>query len=348
MRGNSFVRLTPPAPTVVFDTYWRFATERQATYYRRFAKPQGPWTNDPIIGRYKFTNAYRASDRVSQYLIRNVIYSGAFSARDTVFRVLLFKLFNKIETWELLESRLGTLTSETFDARAFDQVLGEAVVAGTRIYSAAYIMPSAPKVDATSFKHRTHLHLLATVLRDGAPERLMAAKNLGEVYGIFLALPSFGPFLAYQYAVDITYSDHFDFSENDFVQPGPGALNGLAKCFSSLGDYSPSDAIAWVTDHQVEDLAARELKFQTLWGRPLHRIDCQNLFCETDKYARVAHPEFTAAGGRTKIKQNFTALGTMPTPFFPPKWNLQCFMPAPEAQALVRMPVQAQTELEFS
>jgi hypothetical protein len=33
------------------------------------------------------------------------------------------------------------------------------------------------------------------------------------------------------------------------------------------------------------------LKPVTLFGRRLHSIDCQNLFCEVDKYARVAHPQ---------------------------------------------------------
>ncbi len=55
----------------VMDTYWRFAHERQQVYFKRLQDPVGPWTDDPIIGRYRFTNAYRASDRVSQYLTEN-------------------------------------------------------------------------------------------------------------------------------------------------------------------------------------------------------------------------------------------------------------------------------------
>jgi len=43
---------------------------------------------------------------VSQYLIKRVIYSGTYDERDTVFRILLFKLFNKTETWKLLEKSL--------------------------------------------------------------------------------------------------------------------------------------------------------------------------------------------------------------------------------------------------
>ena len=35
-------------------------------------------------------------------------------------------------------------------------------------------------------------------------------------------------------------------------------------------------------------LADSPVEFRDLWGRPLQLIGCQNLFCEVDKYARVA------------------------------------------------------------
>src|SRR5438270_6848698 len=71
-----FVRRASPQPTAVFDSYWKFAAERQAIFHARAQGKRGPWTNDPVLEEYKFTNAYRAADRVSQFLIRNVIYSG--------------------------------------------------------------------------------------------------------------------------------------------------------------------------------------------------------------------------------------------------------------------------------
>jgi hypothetical protein len=317
------VRRTAPKPTVVFDTYWQFAAKRQELYFSRLRSTQGPWTTDPILAGHRFTNAYRAADRVSQFLIRNVIYSSDRTPEDTVFRTLLFKLFNKIETWNLLSERFGDLTIDTFDVDAFDATLLKAIRAGVRIYSAAYIMPNAPRKDAVlSYKHRTHLELLSYILNRNFHLRILGSQSMRALYDNLLSLPSIGPFLAYQYAIDLTYSDHMPFDENDFVQPGPGALNGLSKCFSSLGDYSPADAIAWVTDRQEEEFVRRALRFLTLWGRPLHLIDCQNLFCEVDKYARVAHPEFSERTGRSRIKQKYAPSGPMPSPWFPPKWKL--------------------------
>src|SRR5271168_3018245 len=99
------VRTTP-----VFDTFWRFASMRQELLFRRLARIPAPWTSDPILARHKFTNVFRASDRVSQYLIRNVIYSGEQSPEESFFRIILFKLFNRTETWEILLQELGQIT----------------------------------------------------------------------------------------------------------------------------------------------------------------------------------------------------------------------------------------------
>ena len=88
-----------PNPTIVFETYWKFAFERHRAYERRLdGLPQSDWTNDPILQQYKFTNTFRAADRVSQYCMKNVIYEsgGPIDAEEVVFRILLFKLFNSI------------------------------------------------------------------------------------------------------------------------------------------------------------------------------------------------------------------------------------------------------------
>jgi hypothetical protein len=331
----------PPKPTMVFDTYWRFAAERQAIYFRRLARARAPWTTDPILSEYKFTNVYRASDRVSQYLIQRVIYGATYEPQDVVLRVLLFKIFNKIETWELLESQTGPISASNFDVPLLDRTLSEAMHHGARIYSAAYIMPNAPKQVAGSPKHHSHLELLRTLLRSPWMTELLGAPSMRSAFEILLSLPSIGPFLGYQYAVDLNYSECFDFSEDDFVQPGPGALSGLKKCFDSLGDYSPAEAIRWVADRQEAEFSARGIKFQTLWGRRLHLIDCQNLFCEVDKYARVAHPSLSAEAGRTRIKQKFKPTEELPAPFFPPKWKVSVELPkGPRANSGHRHQVQ--------
>ena len=100
-------------PNVLYDAYWRFAAERQNIFFRRnILHKKSPWTEDTILQKYKFTNAYRVNDRVSQFLISHVIYNdnvALHDANDIIFRILLFKIFNKIDTWQILENRIGDI-----------------------------------------------------------------------------------------------------------------------------------------------------------------------------------------------------------------------------------------------
>ena len=160
------------------------------------------------------------------------------------------------------------------------------------------------------------------MIEDYVPQKLTETKSLSEAYHLLLSYPTLGPFLAFQYAIDLNYTTLMNHSEGSFVVAGPGALDGLSKCFDSLGDYSPADAILWVTDMQEEEFRRYELDFQGLWGRSLQPIDVQNLFCEVSKYTRVTNPEIKGQAGRKRIKRRFTMTGDLPTPFFPPKWGL--------------------------
>jgi hypothetical protein len=316
------VRRRPPTPSIVFDSYWRFAAERQAVFFRRLEGQSAPWTNDPIIAAHKFTNVYRATDRTSQYLIREVLYSNqTYSLRDTFLRVMLFKLFNKISTWEYLQDRLGDLTERPNVLSAVSEMLDRALACGQRIYSAAYIMPSGPAHIRQERKHHMHLTLLQRMLEDRLPEQISEAPSMQAAYEHLVRYPSIGPFLAYQFVTDLNYSTHLSFSEMEFVMPGPGARDGLRKCFSDFGDYSEADVIKWVAERQALEFAARGLAFQTLWGRPLQLIDCQNLFCEIDKYSRVAHPDVLGRSGRTRIKQRFKPTDAPIPIHLPPKWG---------------------------
>ncbi len=313
-----------PATTVVYDSYWEFAAERLAMYYRRLSSHQGPWTSNPVLRAYRFTNVFRASDRVSQYLIGEVQYESSRSQEhaEVYFRTLLFKIFNRIETWEYLERMLGRLSWKETSLQDVDDVLNEMLRDGRRVYSAAYIMPS-PQL-GKSRKHSNHLALLVKMMVDGMPSKMASALSLRSVYEQLLQYPGIGPFLAFQYAIDLNYSSLMDFDESDFVVAGPGAIDGISKCFVGGYSLSPGQIINLMVERQHEEFSRRRLEFGGLFGRSLKPIDCQNIFCEISKYARAAHPEMAGAAGRTRIKQKYQERGAkkMPSPMFPPKWKL--------------------------
>ncbi len=322
----------------VFYSYWGFAAERQRIFFRRLSgSNSAALTDDHVLQTFKFTNSYRASDRVSQYLIKHVIFgdNSPTSREDLFFRVILFKLFNKIETWQLLERELGEISVKSYDYDAFAGVLTSALESGTRIYSAAYIMPSAGRVFGRRYKHQNHLKLLEYMLAEQFPVRVSKASSMSEAYDLMESAPSIGPFLAYQLVTDLNYSPLTSFSEMEFVVAGPGALDGISKCFVNGADLSPVDVIRYMADHQHEWFDELGIDFPSLWGRPLQLIDCQNLFCEISKYARAAFPDVQGVSGRTRIKQKFAPIGRPPAPWYPPDWGINDEIELPESQSFL-------------
>lgn len=318
------IKKRKPIQSIVFETYWKFAFERQKVFFNKLNGIE-ILTEDPIISKHRFTNVYRASDRVSQYLIKEVIYSqDNYSDLDLLFRILLFKIFNKISTWELIEAEVGKISVENFDFNRIRNLLTEARKSGESIYSGAYIMASGKSMFGYEYKHENHLKLLENfILKSDFVVKLQMSKTLEDVYKILLKLPTIGTFLAFQYAIDINYSPLTNFSEMDFVKAGPGAKDGITKCFSDFGDYLYEDIIKYMVDNQEKFFDEFELDFENLWGRRLQLIDCQNIFCEVDKYSRVAHPNILGLSERTRIKQIYKPKESKIEYFFPPKWKIK-------------------------
>lgn len=312
-----------PTPSPVFRSYWYFAQERQAVFLRRLRGESPPWSGDPIIAEHKFTNAFRASDRESQFLIREVIGTTQRSDEDAFFRVLLFRLFNKAETWSLLSKEFGDLSLGKFEPRRFDDVLEAELQRGTTLFSAAYIMPSRGAGLTAHRKHTNLLLVLRRMLDDEVPESIFKLTG-PAAFKLLRSYPMIGDFLAYQYLTDLGYTPNAAFEEHEFVTPGPGARDGLRKCFVDRGGLDDAELIRWVCDNQEELAAKQGFEAPTLFGRRLQLIDCQNLFCEVDKYSRVAHPDVAGISGRTRIKQKYSAspLRRLPRPVYPVRWGL--------------------------
>ena len=316
-----FTKLNKPKKSKVYDTYWHFAVKRQEVFKKKQKDFRGPWTEDSIIRNYRFTNVFRASDRVSQFLI-SLQYSSPEDIKNIFFRTMLFKIFNKIETYEFLEKELGDINYETFSFQKYDSLLLGQMQKLTSIYSGAYIMPSAGNVFGYKYKHSNHLALLSMMMDDEVYIKITECNKLEDIYKLIISYPSLGTFLAFQYTIDLNYSTLSNFSEMDFVVAGPGAKNGILKCFDSLGDYNFNDIIKMMADEQENECTRLNIELPTLWGRSLQLIDCQNLFCEVDKYLRVSNPEVIGNSLRKRIKQKYSESKGEISFFFPPKWDI--------------------------
>jgi hypothetical protein len=319
-------RVPQPRPDA-YELYWYFAAERQAIFQRRVAGLPSPWSTDSIFLTYKFCNVYRAADRVSQYMIRSVACNPlAGSLDDRLFQIVAFRFFSKIETWETLKQILGHWpTISDLESGKFTTALEETKRLNGTLYTGAFIL-CANDAFGHSEKHLNHVALFKRMfVEDSLAVCLRTAKGLRDIYEVLHQYPLMGDFMSYQIAIDLNYSPQINFSENDFCQVGPGAVRGIKKAFIDLGDYTPNEIVFRMVECQDQEFKRLNLKFDGLWGRSLHAIDCQGLFCELDKYCRVAVPELQSQ--RQRIKTKFSPARESLSLFFPPKWGINGKVP---------------------
>ncbi len=305
----------------VYDLYWYFAYERQNIFWKKLDGEESPWTEDKILQTYKFCSSYRVNDRVSQYLLKNIIYNGKkYKNEDMIFRIVLFKLFNKESTWKLLIDNFEDITLNTFDIKKYSEVLEGALSTGVKIYNDAYIS-CANKAFGYKRKHDNHLALLNKMfIEDRMQDKILKCKTMQEAFNIVKSYPLIGNFMAYQLVTDINYSDVVNWREDEFTVAGPGSLRGIKKCFIDKGKMSNEDIIRYMFEHQDEEFKRLGLEFKRIGNRPLQLIDCQNIFCELDKYCRQALPDLKS--NRTKIKKKYVTKQDRINYIYPPKWHI--------------------------
>ena len=306
----------------IYDLYWYFACERQNIFWKKLHGEAAPWTTDKILQEYKFCNSYRVNDRVSQYLLKNVIYNGKkYSAENTIFRIILFKLFNLESTWQLLVNHFGDVLLENFDTKKYSKVLGDAIGHGVKIYNDAYIS-CANKVFGYDRKHDNHLALVHKMfVEDKMQNKILKCTNMKDAFDIIKEYPLIGNFMAYQLVTDIKYSDVVNWKETEFTVAGPGSQRGIKKCFISKGRMTDEEIIKYMYENQDKEFARLGLNFKRIGNRPLQLIDCQNIFCELDKYLRQAVPSLKS--NRVKIKKHYTAKKDKIEYMDPPKWGIK-------------------------
>jgi hypothetical protein len=333
--------LSSPDPEVT-TRFVGWIIERDRVYRNRVFDRLAPWTDDPIIAKNRFCNAWRCADTVSQQAIR-IANSGDSldSFRHQFCRSLTFRFFNSWQTWEHLCNELGEEpNANSFDRSLYTRTIDEYREAGEVSYYTPYISPPPIGPEGVRYvdrhgrrdhgmvsTHAMHFDLLDRWLNvDDIPSRILECGRLEEACRLFQKYTLVGPFLALQWSIDLGYGPWLPVDwQSQYVVPGPGAVRGLKRMFPALAGVGQeaitrsglgAQIIGWLTENHPLNL--------TWFGRPLQLIDVQNCLCEPDKYCRVITPGNSA--GSKKIKRTYSVPdGTrrpLPKPIAPPHWEV--------------------------
>ncbi len=281
---NPFNRPTTYAPCAEDILYW--VDERDNI---RQAKENGypaPWTDDPILRKYRFCNVRRRDDRMTQWMIRNMYDHVAHGEEDLWFIAAIARYVNwPPSLTSLLVNGAIPARAEEFDPHVFVAVMDDLKAQGLKCWGSAYML--YPGRETGSNKAETvAFRFLLPLANDAAKVREAMAKN--RVESVVQELTKFygwNTFLAGQVAADLTYYPMELGEASDLYEwapMGPGSQRGLNRLFGyklnyawKQGDFNAALRKIWVE-------IAEQLDMENL---TLH--DVQNVMCELDKMWRV-------------------------------------------------------------
>lgn len=253
--------------TVHADAFFAFARERHSIYLRRQAGQARPWTTDPILQKYSFTNVFRELDRTTVWW--RAVSDTMRDKPEVLLATVLFRWFNRISTGEAIFNpdplvqqtsmhstyptpwRHYWKTGETFDLRnsivAHNPrgpfVTGSYIILGQQgmskldgvlaclhdFYVGVYEWDDQqPESSTVALSTYSSWKEVADFLLVNRGE-----VSLEQVWRWLRRVPYLGDFMAYEVVTDLRHTALLDRAPDimTWANPGPGAARGLARVY---------------------------------------------------------------------------------------------------------------------
>lgn len=300
-----------------------FIQERYKIHIKKdVLKQPSPYTKDPVLGVYRFTNVRREHDRQSMHLIREVSLNKNLTLEEKIINTFLFRAWNNFDTFKAFGGpwRMQELLSPSLKESVrplYLKLLQEDPTrkwwssaynqGGTKHawkfpagdgYERAYKEEKAKKFpDWESDIPLRVFHIIPWLISSETPRRLIEAANQKEAFKIIKGIRGFADFLAYQIFVDLTYIREFPFSENEFTIAGPGCKKGLDYIFDDFDGMTYEEALFWLRDEINNNRLFQRnslmwnpdglFKHLPKYDRCLSVMSLENCHCEISKYIRT-------------------------------------------------------------
>ena len=263
------------------DKFFNFLNERHLIYLRKTRKEEFPWTTDPILQRYKFTNVFRENDRTTVWF-REHVRENMRDDIDVALATVIFRWFNLIETGQLL---LEHGLFKNWDSDYCIEILQDQ----PQWVTGAYIIKTPNgmnKLEGVCWA----IDQIANDQNKFIDSIYEAKDSLKALWEVLMPYPYMGPFMAYEVVTDWRHTFLGDEARDimTWANPGPGAKRGLNRIHDRpLNKQIKSDIN--ISEMQV----LLELSQEWLHGQvpSLEMRDIEHTLCEFDKYERVRNGE---------------------------------------------------------
>lgn len=258
--------------------YFALARERYQIRQRRVAGQAPPWTTDPVMQQYRFTNVHREHDRTTEWFRDNV--RSKLSGLRVVEATLIFRWLNRVETGEIIKDMLleGWITEEA--RRRLQDV--KPLVTGAFMIKTPTGMS---KLDGLLYAIEKALPKLPALVATWGASIQQATEDLQQIHGL-------GPFLAYEITTDLRWTSVLNQAADieTWANFGPGATHGMGRIFFDDAWHwkrsRPEHQVEMVARmHQLLQMSKDSIYWPTEWPKWEAR-EVEHWACEYDKHCR--------------------------------------------------------------
>lgn len=248
-------KANPVLDNGMLKLYYYYLTERHSIYKKKLAGLPKPWTDNVIMQSNSFTNDHRYLDKTSKWYINNIVDNSSLTYSDKVWRAIIFRLYNKIETAELIELSNPDFFSFRYMKTSIDSINAypnDPFSRAYKIIGIKYAYRNDPTYisgyDVWKGSLLNHIYNLYILNHGMVP---MELESSGESCIRWLKdnIKGCGDFIAYQIFVDLTYIDEFPLSDNWTVLAGPGCKAGINMLCADRSGLSYEEFLYWMRDN---------------------------------------------------------------------------------------------------
>lgn len=265
-----------------------FMMERHNIYIKRKNGEPQPWTDDPILRKYKFTNVFRELDRTTVWMRENLV--GPCTDKEPgdliLFNACVFRRFGTIE----FSQKLGFI--KKWEPAKVMKLANDLLAKGEKVFTGAYNIPNMgltlPKTEVVVY------HTLDPIWKEKKrlAEIAIKTRTLEDTHKALFRFPSWGGsgFMAYEVVSDLRWSSLLRTASDikTWANPGVGARRGLNRLYGR--DYQQQTSAKQCLLEMREIFPVLYDVWESLGGGDWGHLEFRELehsLCELDKYLRT-------------------------------------------------------------
>lgn len=274
------------------NTFFYYIDERLSIQMKKDRGEPFPWTRNEILRENSFTCNRRVDDKTTKWLLDNITNNPILSTSDKVWKSLIFRTYNKIETAEMID-----LVNSSFSEL---QCKGSYILDSAEgdVFTRAYKNIAVKYADREKYSEHTWKSVALLRILDLRKEYegytpaplIHSAERAFE--WIKTNMQGVGDFLGFQLLLDLMYLEQIPYSNNCFVITGPGSQAGIDRIFIDKDGMSYEECVCYLT-YNFEKLCIECYNEEFEYSLVKHILndpqaycvtDVQNMLCEFSKF----------------------------------------------------------------